>query len=342
MINCNQIDKVKKFLTEKEIFYESDILLKDFSYFKTGGWAKIIIYPDNEDLLSLLLSFMYKNKFSFKTIGDTSNILFLDDCNYGIFISLQKLQSINYYYDENKIVVQAGVSLPYFTRKALLWEVSGFEGLEGIPGSLGGAVFMNAGAYGNEIKDHLINVEGFHRDGTAFNFSNKECNFLNRDSIFRKNNEKYIIVTVSFSANKGNANSIYQKMELYHSKRHKYQDFMYPSLGSIFSTNDLYYDLASTDLKLKFFLKWYRRIFYSNKIRRETPINRKKLNNFICNYYKWNFDKQPFSDKTMNCITNRGQHTDDFISYINLLKSKLPKSIKIENEIMENNFFKNQ
>ena len=83
-----------------------------------------------------------------------------------------------------------------------------------------------------------------------------------------------------------------------------------------------------------FKLKWMRRIFYSKKIRRETPINRKKLNQFVCRYFGWNFDEQPFSDKTMNSMTNRGQHTDEFLRYIDLLRSKLPSSVRIENEVM--------
>ena len=95
-------------------------------------------------------------------------------------------------------------------------------------------------------------------------------------------------------------------MELFHSKRHKYQDFLYPTLGSIFSTNDIYKDLAQNDKKLEFLLFWFRKFFYSNKIRRETPSNRVKLNDFICNYFNWKFKNQPFSNKTMNCITNRG------------------------------------
>ena len=70
-------------------------------------------------------------------------------------------------------------------------------------------------------------------------------------------------------------------MEIYHAKRHKYQDFLYPTLGSIFSTQDLYHAIGHADSLYMFKLKWMRRIFYSKKIRRETPINRKKLNNFI-------------------------------------------------------------
>ena len=69
-------------------------------------------------------------------------------------------------------------------------------------------------------------------------------------------------------------------------------------------------------------------------------MNRIKLNNIICNYFGWKFQIQPFSNKTMNCLTNRGQHTDKILEYIELIKSKLPDSVRIENEIIDFNKIK--
>lgn len=335
MIDIKKIKIILSFLEKNKFLFDENVCLKEFSYFKTGGKVKLIVYPKTEDEIRLFLKFTYEMDIDYKIIGDTSNLLFLDDKVYGLFLSLKNLSTIKK--NNDLIFADAGASLPALSRKALLWELSGFEGLEGIPGSVGGAVIMNAGAYGNEIKDHLINVSGFKKNGEKFVFNNEECLFKNRNSIFRQKSGDFIILSASFRGNRSNWKNIYKKMELFHSKRHKYQDFLYPTLGSIFSTNDIYKDLACNDKKLKFLLFWYRKIFYSNKIRKETPINRIKLNNFICNYYDWKFENQPFSNKTLNCITNRGQHTNEIISYINLLKSKLPQAIKIENEIIKDN-----
>ncbi len=68
-------------------------------------------------------------------------------------------------------------------------------------------------------------------------------------------------------------------------------------------------------------------------------MNQHRLNDLVCRYFGWKFDVQPFSEKTMNCITNRGQHTDCFLAYIELLRKRLPNSVRLENEIMNDCFF---
>ena len=161
MINKNKIEKILAFLQKNNFLFDENVCLKTFSYFKTGGLVKLIVYPKTEDEVCLFIKFCFEMNIDYKTIGDTSNLLFLDDKIYGLFLSLKNFNSIEK--KDNSILAFAGASLPGLSRKALLWELSGFEGLEGIPGSIGGAIIMNAGAYGDEIKDHLIKVSGFKK-----------------------------------------------------------------------------------------------------------------------------------------------------------------------------------
>lgn len=339
-MNQSNIDSVKKFLNEGGFSFEGDVSLMDFSYFRSGGKAKLVVSPACEVQLASFVKFMAENKWPYKVVGDTSNLLFLDDTNYGVLLSMKAFSRIRYDEASHEIVVQAGVTMPELSCKALLWGVTGFEGLEGIPGTVGGGVVMNAGAYDAEVKDCLKLVRGITASGEAFEFGNQELAFSNRNSLIRKKLGEYIITEVAFDAPIGDKQEMFEKMELYHAKRHKYQDFLYPTLGSLFSTRDLYSDLSREDRKYQLKLKWVRKLFYSKKTRRETPINRRRLNQFVCNYFGWNFDEQPFSDKTMNCIANRGQHTDCFLEYIELIKSRLPTTARLENEIMNTCVFK--
>lgn len=339
MLGNDQLHLLHTYLRIHKIHHTSEVNLKEYTYFKTGGIAKLIISPRDRCELKKLITYLYDEKIEHKVIGDTSNMLFLDDKVYGVFITLKAMNKIALYEEENVIEADAGAMLPELARKALLWECGGFEGLEGIPGTVGGGVIMNAGAYGDEIKDCLISVHGFTRRGDSFNLSNHELDFKNRNSLLRRNLGEFVVTHVRFNAIAGEPHEIYSKMELYHSKRHKYQDFQYPTLGSLFSIKDIYHDLTVQQKWLRRQLKWYRRLHYSNKIRRETPINRRKLNRFICTKFGWSFQVQPFSDKTMNCLTNRGQHTDEFIDYIHLLEQHLPDSAIIENEVLDTNYF---
>ena len=191
MINKNKIEKILAFLQKNNFLFDENVCLKTFSYFKTGGLVKLIVYPKTEDEVCLFIKFCFEMNIDYKTIGDTSNLLFLDDKIYGLFLSLKNFNSIEK--KDNSILAFAGASLPGLSRKALLWELSGFEGLEGIPGSIGGAIIMNAGAYGDEIKSHRIKVSGFKKNGEKFIFNNEECLFKNRDSIFRKKSGKAIL-----------------------------------------------------------------------------------------------------------------------------------------------------
>ncbi len=338
-MNKDSIYKVTKWLNVTKIVFRENVNLKEFSYFRSGGQVKLLVIPSVELQLQQVVRYMADNEYEYKIVGDTSNLMFLDDHDYGILICLSSLCKMQYDSSEGTIYAEAGASLPELSRKALLWGITGFEGLEGIPGSIGGGLFMNAGAYDSEIKDCLISVDGYCCDGSSFSFSAKEVNAEYRNSFFREHAGKYIITSAMFRAQGADPQSIFEKMELYHAKRHKYQDFLYPSLGSLFSIRDIYRALGHNDSKYLIFLKLLRSLFFSKKTRRETPINRTLLNRFVCYYFGWEFDQQPFSDKTLNCLANRGQHTDVFIEYIRLLKDHLPESARLENEIVETCYY---
>lgn len=335
MISSKEILNIREFLDQSGWSYETDVDLKEFSYFRSGGLVKMVVYPRNTDELQCFVKFMYEQQYEFKVIGDTSNLMFLDDVTYGVLLSLRNFSSIKYDQEENKIIAQAGASLPLLSRQALLWGITGYENFEGIPGTVGGGIFMNAGAYGPEIKDCLIKVYGIRSNGDKFELTNEEMNFAYRESLISKHAGEYIITHADFMVTKGEKQRIFERMELLHAKRHKYQDFLYPTLGTLFAGTEIYSAIGRNDKKYTLMLKVLERLWFTKKLRRERPMNKRRLNNFVCKYFGWEFDVKPFSDKTMNCITNRGQHTDKILEYIELLKKHLPKTARLENEIIQ-------
>lgn len=339
MINRTDIANTTAFLKGEAISFEAGVPLREFSYFKSGGTVQLIVFPETADELERFVRFMHREKTEYKLIGETSNLLFLDGNQYGIFLSLKAFSRIDYFPEEKIIKAESGASLPGFTRKALLWGITGFEELEGIPGTIGGGIFMNAGAYGCEIRDCLMAVHGVEVNGEPFRFLPGQLEFESRNSLFRKNPERYIITHAEFSAQRGEPEKIYSRMELLHAKRHKYQDFLYPTLGTLFSNTDVYTAIGRGDKRYCFLLGLLKRLFYWKRIRRELPMNRRLLNRFVCAHFGWEFEVQPFSDKNMNCLANHGQHTDRFLEYIELLKKHLPETSIIENEIMTDYLF---
>ncbi|MBR0564508.1 FAD-binding protein [Azoarcus sp. L1K30] len=316
------------------IAYSRDVSLSQFSYMRTGGVADVVLFPADRTQLSECLKAISEFDLSFKVIGNTSNLLFLDGARYGCLLSTSRLVSIGIE-DEGTIVAEAGVMMPDLSRFALQHSLTGMEGLEGIPGTVGGGIFMNAGAYGSEIRDTLVEVEAVDSQGNFRKYSLDEVGLTHRSSIFRKERADEFVFSCRFFLAKGDERRIFSRMELFHAKRHRYQDFMYPSLGSIFSGSP-YRVLAKQDFRFGFAARIHMLLTLKDKLLgRESPINRRWLNDAAVKRFDWRFDKQPFSDKTINCLVNRGQGTDEMVRFIRLLEKMMKGEVPLENEIVE-------
>lgn len=332
MIDSN---KIKIWLKKNNIQSSENVNLKNYSYFKSGGYAKKILYPNNLIHFQKCIKFLNKNFIKFKVIGETTNLIFLDDVVYSCFISTSYLDKIFFNENSNEIIAETGAMLPELSRYALKKSLTGFEGLEGIPGSIGAAVFMNAGAYGNEIKQTIVTVEVILPDGSIKKYNKSQLNLEHRNSIFRTKKNNEIIYKCFFKGKNGNALKIYNKMSLFHNKRHKYQEWMYPNLGSLYS-GSVYRSLAKKDFIFGLISSFYYLIFYKWKLfRRESPDNRNWLNKIAVKRFNIKFKNQPFSNKDMNTLINNGHHTDEILDYISQLKKLVGDSIPIENEIVE-------
>lgn len=327
--------EVLQILKTENIEYSTNINLSDITYLKTGGIAKLIIYPITTDQVVSLIQGLKINGVGYKVIGATSNLMFLDDTSYSCLISTSKLTKMELNLEKKEIVGGSGVMMSDLSRFALINSIKGFEGLEGIPGTIGGAVFMNAGAYGCEIKDVLNSIEMVDTDGVLQIIKAKDLGLHYRNSHLREGKINGIVTKCFFNVDLGNQYDIESKMELFHSKRHKYQDFSYPNLGSMYS-GSVYREIGKRDKVFKLISMLYFLFNYEFKIfRRESPINRKWINDIIVKRFNLKYDKQPFSNKSINCLVNRGQGTDEMLRYMDDIKRLTYNKIPIENEVIE-------
>ena len=171
---------------------------------KIGGPAECFVIAKTIEEIQKILKYVKENNVTIHIIGNGSNILVCDDGIKGIVLSVQ-LENIEIE-DERKIRVGAGVKLGKLAQILLQKELTGFEELSSIPGTIGGATYMNAGAYGKEMKDVITKVTAIDIEGNIKEFKNSDLEFEYRKSIFKK--EKYIIIEVEleiFKVKKGKA-----------------------------------------------------------------------------------------------------------------------------------------
>ncbi|MFH1643019.1 MAG: UDP-N-acetylmuramate dehydrogenase [Patescibacteria group bacterium] len=211
---------------------QKGVSLKEFTTFRIGGKAEYFFEAETkEELIGTILEARVKN-MAFFVLGGGSNILVSDAGFKGLVISLKFFDTE--FLKNSRVRVEAGLSLASLVTSAARNKYSGLEWASGIPGTVGGAVCGNAGAFGRSMKDLIEEVEFFDvKKGKIKKFSGKLCEFDYRSSIF-KNNSHYIILSVLMKLYKGKQEEIEEKMREYLDYRRERQPLMFPSAGSIF------------------------------------------------------------------------------------------------------------
>lgn len=329
------MDKLLATLNYYNIEFKEHVDLTAMSYLRTGGVAKLMILPDTTEKVVQSVRALNSHNINYKVIGATSNLLFLDNSAYGCLLATTNLKGIRMDQTKSEIVSASGEMLGDLSRFALLHSITGFEGLEGIPGTVGGAVFMNAGAYGYETKNVLKSIELIDDSGESRILTKEELGLNYRNSVLKKGEVKGVVVNATYHITYGCQKKIEERMELFHSKRHKYQEFLFPNLGSCFS-GSIYRALGKRDRVFRIISMCYFLFNYKIKIfRRESPINRIWINNIAIKRFNFKYDKQPFSNKNINTLVNRGQGTTEMLRFIEEIDKLTNSAVPIENEIVD-------
>lgn len=227
------IDELCKLCDSLNCEYKTDEPLKNHTTFKIGGNARLLAEINSEKTLLTLLDFLRKNNIRFFIIGRGSNILADDEGFDGVILKISKSFSSLKKISDTDIVCTAGTSLKKLCLFAAENSLSGLEFAYGIPGTTGGALFMNAGAYGGEIKDAVVSARYADRWGKINTIGKEEMELSYRHSIFSENTDM-IIIDMIFSLKPGNPHEIKKKMNELLQRRKDKQPLEYPSAGSTF------------------------------------------------------------------------------------------------------------
>ena len=274
--------------------YRTDLSFKEITTIKMGGHIEHFVEPYNVEELIKIYNYAKENNIDYKVLGNGSNLVCGSKAYDGIVISLKHFD--DYKINDNELIVDAGVLAPYLAQILANEGLSGFEFASGIPGTIGGLIYMNAGAYKRETKDILKEVYILD-DGVKKTLSKSEIEFGYRTSSFHKNS-KQIILGAKFILEKSYKNTILDLMEDRFKRRRKTQPLDKFSSGSCFRNGDNFFVWEMID-----------KIGY-----RGHKVNDVEV-----------------STKHPNFIINNGNGTaDDFIQLTNEIKEKVKKEYGIE------------
>lgn len=231
------LDELIRFCEENSIEYKLNEPMSCHTSFKIGGAADIFISVRSANELSAVFKKCGELNIPHFIIGKGSNLLVSDLGLEGAVISLSGLNGISVSGEE--ITCGAGAALSDVCRAALRSSLTGLEFAYGIPGSIGGAVYMNAGAYGGEISGAVLSAECMTADGSTVKVEAKDMNFGYRKSVFKENGTT--VISAVLRLQKGEKKEIEEKMEDYISRRKSKQPLEYPSAGSFFKRPEGYF-----------------------------------------------------------------------------------------------------
>ena len=228
-MNQNFYEKLKDIISVEKI--KTDEPMKMHTTFRIGGPAKYYVVPETKEDVKAIVECCKNADMPYYILGNGSNLLVSDKGYEGVVIQIFKnMNQITL--DGECITAQAGAILSSVANKALDAELTGFEFAAGIPGTLGGACVMNAGAYGGEMKDVLVNVVVLTQDGDFLTIPAEELELGYRTSIIAKKN--YIVLEATIKLSKGDKEAIKGRMDELKVQRTTKQPLEYPSAGSTF------------------------------------------------------------------------------------------------------------
>lgn len=281
-----------------------DVSLEKYTTYKLDTLARIIITPRNIEELKKALNVIKKNNLKYKILGNGSNLIFANEVYDGVLIKLDSFDEMKI--NKSKITVGAGYNLIKLTMKAANADLTGLEFASGIPGTVGGAIYMNAGAYKSDMGYIVESVKALNPDGEIVTFKNKDLDYHYRTSFFQKN-PGYVILEATLNLKKGKKEAILELIKDRRLRRIETQPLEFPNAGSVFRNPE-------GD--------------YAGRLIEE------------CNLKGFHVNDAYVSEKHANFIVNKGKATgkdikDLIIKVQTEVKNKFDIELKVEQEIVE-------
>lgn len=281
-----------------------DVSLKKYTTYKLESTARMIITPRTIEELKKALDVIKKNNIKYKILGNGSNLIFANEVYDGVLIKLDNFDELKI--NKNKIVVGAGYNLVKLTMKAANAELTGLEFASGIPGTVGGAVYMNAGAYKSDMGYIVESVKVLNPEGDIVTLKNKDLDYHYRSSFFQSNKD-YIILEATLNLKNGQKEAILELINDRRKRRIETQPLEFPNAGSVFRNPE-------GD--------------YAGRLIEE------------CNLKGFHINDAYISEKHANFIVNKGNATGKDIKKLiekakAEVKEKFNIELKVEQEIVE-------
>ena len=226
----NKYNKIEKELIEIGTNYRLNEPMKKHTTFGIGGTADLFILPKDNDQIPKIIDSMNSHNIKIYFLGSGSNILVTDEGINGAVISLKK-SSKKIIFHDSTVFVECGVMLGTLVKQLNHKNITGFESLMGVPGTVGGALMMNAGAFGAEISNNLLSVNTIDSNGKIKKYNSDDIEFSYRHSSFPDNE---VLINALFRCKRGQEDIITNKKNKASMLRKKNQPLKYRSAGSIF------------------------------------------------------------------------------------------------------------
>lgn len=233
----NKYMGLERIIKKENIRYNED--MKNHTTMKVGGPCDCLVMPESIEEIEKLVKYAKENNIKYYIIGNGSNLLVLDEGIRGLVIKIAN-KFCNVEVKDNIIIAQSGVSMPKLAQIAKKNVLSGLEFACGIPGTVGGCVSMNAGAYGSEMVNVVDEVVYIDDMGNINTMLREDMDFSYRHSIF-SDNQDYIILSVKFKLEHGNLDNITKLMNENTTARRTKQPLEYPNFGSVFKRPEGYF-----------------------------------------------------------------------------------------------------
>ena len=224
---------------------DENVSFSRLTTYKAGGTARYVVYPRSIFALQSVIDICKENNVPFKVFGHGSNILCSDDLFDGVIIRLNRYLN-QYFYEGYELVAQSGCSIIILAMDAMKNSLSGLEFASGIPGSVGGCVYMNAGAYKMSMSDIVTEVQVLIGDEIVW-IKAEECEFGYRSSLFQKHPD-WIILAVRMKLKPGNKDEIKKLMDSRQKRRFETQPLDMPSAGSVFRNREEHFAWEYIDM----------------------------------------------------------------------------------------------
>lgn len=236
MISETVVKALEQFLPAENIYCKEP--MKKHTTFRIGGEADLFLRMENVKQLQEVQNYLQKLEIPYYVLGNGSNLLVNDEGYHGVILEIaDKMNTIRV--EGNSIIAQAGALMSKIAHVAYEHGLTGFEFAAGIPGTIGGGVVMNAGAYGGELKNVVTAVEVLDPNGEILSLDNQTMEFGYRTSILKK--QPFIVTEVQIGLQEGCKDDIKAVMDDLAAKRREKQPLEYPSAGSTFKRPEGYF-----------------------------------------------------------------------------------------------------